>query len=168
MREIRTTGADGKQYEMVCLPLDYLNGWLFKINANRYKGDDRREVIIRYQRECYRVLADHFLPNRKQIASEPNIEKVIKNEIGSVPFYDHVRWAMEEAILPTILEMIPPMLAAYDKSIQCRRCRYAVNAAADAVSRVFSEKVYDELAEIKAMLRAQSVENIQKNERKQQ
>ena len=34
-----TTGADGKQYEMVCLPLDYLYGWLFKINANRYKND---------------------------------------------------------------------------------------------------------------------------------
>lgn len=54
------TGSDGKQYEMVCLPLDYLNGWLFKINANRYKGQ-RREQIIRYQRECYRVLARHFL-----------------------------------------------------------------------------------------------------------
>jgi hypothetical protein len=57
------TGADGKQYEMLCLPLDYLNGWLFKINANRYKGE-RRELIIKYQRECYRVLAEHFLGNR--------------------------------------------------------------------------------------------------------
>ena len=45
---------------MVCLPLDYLNGWLFKINANRYKGD-RRALIIKYQKECYRVLARHFL-----------------------------------------------------------------------------------------------------------
>ncbi|MGZ4208966.1 MAG: phage antirepressor N-terminal domain-containing protein, partial [Actinomycetota bacterium] len=24
----RTTGADGKLYEMMMLPLDYLNGWL--------------------------------------------------------------------------------------------------------------------------------------------
>lgn len=53
------TGADGKQYDMVCLPLDYLNGWLFRINAARYKGE-RRERIIAYQRECYRVLAEHF------------------------------------------------------------------------------------------------------------
>lgn len=60
VREMRTTGADGKQYDMLCLPLDYLNGWLFKINANRYKGD-RRALIIRYQKECYRVLARHFL-----------------------------------------------------------------------------------------------------------
>ncbi|NMA39099.1 MAG: hypothetical protein GX937_02870 [Lentisphaerae bacterium] len=54
------TGADGKQYEMLCLPLKYLNGWLFKVNANRYKGE-RRALIIRYQRECYGVLAAHFL-----------------------------------------------------------------------------------------------------------
>lgn len=59
--KMATTGADGKQYEMLCLPLDYLNGWLFKINANRYKGE-RRDLIIRYQKECYRVLAQHFLP----------------------------------------------------------------------------------------------------------
>lgn len=55
------TGADGKQYEMLCLPLDYLNGWLFKISAKRYTGP-RREAIIRYQKECYHVLAGHFLP----------------------------------------------------------------------------------------------------------
>lgn len=53
------TGSDGKQYEMVCLPLDYLNGWLFKISAKRYKGE-RQAAIIQYQKECYRVLAKHF------------------------------------------------------------------------------------------------------------
>ena len=26
--KMATTGADGKKYDMVCLPLDYLNGWL--------------------------------------------------------------------------------------------------------------------------------------------
>lgn len=59
VREIRTTGADGKQYVMLCLPLDYLNGWLFKISAKRYTGA-RRDAIVRYQKECYRVLAEHF------------------------------------------------------------------------------------------------------------
>ncbi len=45
---------------MLCLPLDMLNGWLFGINANRVKPEIR-EGLIRYQRECYRVLADAFL-----------------------------------------------------------------------------------------------------------
>lgn len=46
--------------EMLCLPLDYLNGWLFGINANRVKSGIR-ERLIRYQRDCYRILADAFL-----------------------------------------------------------------------------------------------------------
>lgn len=65
-----TVGADGKSREMLCLPLDYLNGWLFKINANRYKGE-RRELIIRYQKECYRVLAEHFGLSAKSHSLSP-------------------------------------------------------------------------------------------------
>ena len=54
-----TTGSDGKRYEMVCLPLEYLNGWLFKVPASRYKGK-RREAIELYQRECYHALFDYW------------------------------------------------------------------------------------------------------------
>lgn len=44
---------------MICLPLKYLNGWLFGVNANRVKND-LRERVIRYQRECYDALAQAF------------------------------------------------------------------------------------------------------------
>ncbi|MEI6777718.1 MAG: phage antirepressor N-terminal domain-containing protein [Chloroflexales bacterium] len=54
-----TTGADGKRYEMLCLPLDFLNGWLFGVSANRIKPENR-ENLIRYKRECYRVLSKAF------------------------------------------------------------------------------------------------------------
>lgn len=54
----RTRGLD-----MLCLPLDYLNGWLFGINANRVKPEIR-DRLIRYQEECYRVLADAFREGR--------------------------------------------------------------------------------------------------------
>jgi hypothetical protein len=47
--------------EMLCLPLDYLNGWLFGINANRVKSDIQ-DRLIRYQRDCYRILAEAFVP----------------------------------------------------------------------------------------------------------
>ena len=38
-----STGADGKTYEMVCLPLRYFPSWLFSINPNNVKeiGDER-------------------------------------------------------------------------------------------------------------------------------
>lgn len=44
---------------MQCLPLDYLNGWLFGVSSTRVK-DALRERVIRYQRECYQVLAAAF------------------------------------------------------------------------------------------------------------
>lgn len=50
---------DGKKREMTCLPLDMLNGWLFGIDANRVKPEIKDKVIA-YQRECFKVLADHF------------------------------------------------------------------------------------------------------------
>lgn len=43
-----------------CLPLDYLNGWLFGIDASRVKPEVR-ERLVRYQEECYKVLANAFL-----------------------------------------------------------------------------------------------------------
>lgn len=53
----------GGPQEMQCLSLDYLNGWLFGINANRVKAENR-ERVIRYQEECYLVLRDAFQGGR--------------------------------------------------------------------------------------------------------
>lgn len=58
---VAVMATDGRIREQVCLPLDYLNGWLFGINANRVKGE-LRDKVIRYQRDCYRVLAEAFRP----------------------------------------------------------------------------------------------------------
>lgn len=44
----------------LCLPLKYLNGWLFKINASRYKNKFQQEAIIKYQLECYDVLHNYW------------------------------------------------------------------------------------------------------------
>lgn len=48
-----------KSSTMVCIPLNYLNGWLFSINANRVK-DEIKDVVIRYQRDCYNILFNAF------------------------------------------------------------------------------------------------------------
>ncbi len=57
---VAVTATDGRMREQVCLPLDYLNGWLFGVNADRVKPEIR-ERLIRYQKECYRVLARAFV-----------------------------------------------------------------------------------------------------------
>lgn len=51
---------DGKTHQTLCLPLEYLNGWLFGVDARRVKPQIR-ERLLQYQRECFQVLAAHFM-----------------------------------------------------------------------------------------------------------
>lgn len=43
----------------LCLPVEFLNGWLFGINASRVKPE-LRDKVIQYQRDCYRMLWEAF------------------------------------------------------------------------------------------------------------
>lgn len=56
---INTVGNDDKDREMVCLPIQYLNGWLFGIDVKRVKPEIR-ETLITYKRECYQALFDYW------------------------------------------------------------------------------------------------------------
>ncbi len=60
-RDIPTTGADGKTYGMLCIPISRLNGWLFGIGINRVKPASREKLLV-YQMECFDVLFRHFMP----------------------------------------------------------------------------------------------------------
>lgn len=54
-----TTGSDGKTYEMVCIPLKYVFGWLFTINPRNVK-EEARESVAKYRAKCYDVLYEYF------------------------------------------------------------------------------------------------------------
>jgi hypothetical protein len=58
-----TQGGNTQRRAMICLPLDYISGFLFGINADRVR-DDLRDRVIRYQRECYKVLSEAFQEGR--------------------------------------------------------------------------------------------------------
>lgn len=51
--------ADGKQREMLCLPLEYVFGWLFTINPANVSVE-ARESVVQYQLQCYRALYEYF------------------------------------------------------------------------------------------------------------
>ena len=57
---IMTMPSVGGAQETVCLKLETVNGWLFTIDENRVKDEDTRQKVLRYKRECYQVLFDHF------------------------------------------------------------------------------------------------------------
>lgn len=58
--EMTTVGADGKSRSMSMIDLDSLPWWLSTIKPNKVKPEIR-DKVIRYRKECARVLRDHFL-----------------------------------------------------------------------------------------------------------
>jgi hypothetical protein len=62
--------SGGGPQTTLCLPLDMLPGWLFGINAERVKPE-LREKILRYQRECFRVLWNAFKGDVVPAAAAP-------------------------------------------------------------------------------------------------
>lgn len=56
---VTTTGADGKQYEMFCLPVKMVFGWLFTIDEHLVKPE-AKDNLRRYRAECYDALYQHF------------------------------------------------------------------------------------------------------------
>ncbi|QPB42235.1 phage antirepressor N-terminal domain-containing protein [Rodentibacter haemolyticus] len=58
IRVIRIPSNGGEQ-DAVCLPLYYLNGWLFGVNPSRVKPEIKAK-LIEYQKDCYEVLWDYW------------------------------------------------------------------------------------------------------------
>jgi hypothetical protein len=56
--------ADGKDREMLTIPLKYIFGWLFRIDSRNVK-EEARETILKYQIMCYDALFDHFVGAKK-------------------------------------------------------------------------------------------------------
>jgi hypothetical protein len=54
-----TTGADGKTYEMVCMPIKFVFGWVLGINPNNVK-EVAQEALIKYQLEAHDTLYERF------------------------------------------------------------------------------------------------------------
>lgn len=54
-----TTGKDGKKYEMLCIPIKKLNGWLFSLNPNKVRAD-LKQRLEEYQEECFLALWDYW------------------------------------------------------------------------------------------------------------
>lgn len=87
VRVIRTPDRGGEQ-EMLCIPIKYLNGWLFGVSAARVK-DSLREKLLRYQRECYDILWDAFQPAVAQALRQRLEQDTVSADLG------HVRLAVD-------------------------------------------------------------------------
>ncbi|MEN4750473.1 phage antirepressor N-terminal domain-containing protein [Pseudomonas sp. Ps21-P2] len=64
--EMVTTGDDGKQYAMTCLPLRKLAAWLYTINPKKV-APELHDKIIQYQEDCDEVLWNYWNHGQKQL-----------------------------------------------------------------------------------------------------
>lgn len=77
---IRMVAEDGKNREMVCLPIEYLNGWLFGIDVNRCKPEIR-ETLIKYKKECYQALHDYWFKGKAERTINPEQQQAIQEAV---------------------------------------------------------------------------------------
>lgn len=87
--EIMTTGKDGKQYQMLCLPLKKLFGWLMTISPNKVKPE-LRDTVIKYQEECDDVLWEYWTkgkavnPRKTTPKDRENLRHAVSNLVSRV------------------------------------------------------------------------------------
>jgi Virulence protein RhuM family/P22_AR N-terminal domain len=105
--DIYTTGKDNKQYQMLCIPLKKLNGYLFSINHERVRRDIKNKVIL-YQEECFTALYSHFTDgysiNEKILANQPNkimelARRLRQLRSGEQSMYANVREVFKETAI---------------------------------------------------------------------
>jgi hypothetical protein len=71
-----STGTDGKQYEMYCLPQSFLFGWLFSINPDKVKPE-ARDAVFAYKMKCIEVLNLYFSDTEKFVTGrDPETQSV--------------------------------------------------------------------------------------------
>jgi len=82
-----TVGSDGKDREMVCIPLKYVFGWLFTINPKNVK-EEARESVAKYRSKCYDVLYNYFSEQADFLEFKQSIvnEKILRHEELRVSF----------------------------------------------------------------------------------
>lgn len=73
-----TVATDGKEREMVCLPYEFIFGWLFTINPKNV-NEEARETVRKYRMECYKALFYYFSSQTEFMKDKQKIvdEKII-------------------------------------------------------------------------------------------
>lgn len=91
----RTYLTEGGAQEMVCLPLDRLNGLLFLINPEDYNHKPQlKERLVRYQEQCYDALYQYF---HNGVAVHP-VMAVQPQEVQMQAFQNAINNAVENAM----------------------------------------------------------------------
>ena len=78
---ITTVAEDEKNREMLCLPIQYLNGWLFGIDINRC-NPEIRDTLIKYKKECYQALHDYWFNGKAERKTTVDDRTGLRNAVN--------------------------------------------------------------------------------------
>lgn len=155
----RTDGNRTRTLSMLALPLDYLNGWLFGINANRVK-DSVREGLLAYQEDCYQVLADAFGRNQVTVRPDPTIEQMLSGNSPEAQAYQMAmaiaNMARQQLLLRTEVETHGSQLAEQNQRIGMLE---ASLLSADTISNTQAQQVSEAVKAIAGKLGERSGRN---------
>jgi hypothetical protein len=92
VRERVLLDAKKRKFPMQTLPIEYVHGWLFSIDASKVSAAAKPK-LLQFKKECYQVLFDHFygkykvyehnLNQRRALMAELGQEIAAKNEIST-------------------------------------------------------------------------------------
>jgi len=116
---VTVTVTPGGRQEMICLPLDYISGFLFGINASRVK-EEVRDRLIRYQRECFKVLAEAFHEGR--LTADPILDELLQSDTDAVQAYRMlqamVKLARNQVLLEATLDTHATQLDDHEQRLE--------------------------------------------------
>lgn len=113
---IKATGNDGKNYEMLCLPIDYLNGWLFGVDVKRVKPEIK-DKLIQYKKECYQVLSDYWRKGTAAQNTDVN-QKVVVNDYATPNLFLSIYAAHEfDTRLKSLFDLAEIIYKRYDDDV---------------------------------------------------
>lgn len=108
--------------EMLCLPLDYVSGWLFTIQVSRV-NPEVKPVLIAYKLECHKILFNHFY-KKWQVDAKPSRLAEIEQRLAQVqllPFPDDDDAAEANTnntpLIPTQIDMLLLDVKNYKREI---------------------------------------------------
>ena len=78
---IMITPTNGGNQNMICLPIEYLNGWLFGIDINRCKPEIR-DTLIKYKKECYQALHDYWFNGKAERKTTVDDRTGLRNAVN--------------------------------------------------------------------------------------
>ena len=73
--------TNGGNQNMICLPIEYLNGWLFGIDINRCKPEIR-DTLIKYKKECYQALYDYWFNGKAERKTTVDDRTGLRNAVN--------------------------------------------------------------------------------------